>query len=475
MSGKLIDTPLTRRTMLAACGSMAAAAPALARTGNSGRKPPNIVYIMADDMGHADLGCYGSRHIRTPAIDGLAQRGVRFTQAYANSCVCSPTRTALLTGRYQYRFRIGLEEPIAFNGHELSLPRGTPTLPGELRALGYHTALVGKWHIGEPPASNPLDWGYDYFFGTHSGGTDYFAHETTLGGHRLGQIYENRSIVDRPGYLTDLFGDFAIKQIAYSNQANKPLFLSLHFTAPHWPWQAPGDDASGSAERDPRQPDGGSLATYARMMESMDANIGRVVAELARLGMDGDTILIFTSDNGGERFSDTWPLIGMKGELLEGGIRVPLIVSWPGELPQDSISHQTTMSMDTLPTLLSAAGQLAPPSGLDGMDLLPFLRSPDRVVDRTLFWRHKAGDQIAVRSGRWKYLRMNGSEYLFDLATDERERADVREREPEILAQLKTAHAAWNAGMLPYPEGSYSESVVGRFADRSAEVAVETR
>ena len=463
---KFISGAVTRRTALAAMGSMIAV-PDIARGGPRARHRPNIVFIMADDMGHADLGCYGSRNQRTPVIDSLAARGLKFDNAYANACVCSPTRLALLTGRYQGRFRMGLEEPIAFNGHELTLPRGTKTLPGLLRQQGYRTALIGKWHLGELPASSPIDHGYDYFFGVHSGGTDYFAHATTINGHPMGGLFENREPIDRPGYLTDLFGEMAVAQVRAAGKGGQPFFLSLHFTAPHWPWQGPDDAATGSATADPRQMDGGNLNTYARMMESMDANVGRVLDELTRLGLDDDTIVLFTSDNGGERFSDSWPLTGMKGELLEGGIRVPLLVRWPGQVPQGATSAQVAMSMDALPTLLAAAGgDPASVEGLDGIDLLPFFRDPARVAERMVFWRHKAGDQIAVRSGAWKYLRLHGSEYLFDLSADERERADRKAAMPEKLAELRAAHTRWSAEMLPYPQQSYSEETVGKFADR---------
>lgn len=458
-------TKITRRHTLAALG-IAAAAPAFGRAMKGARKRPNILYIMADDMGHADLGCYGSRNHETPAIDTIAKRGIRFTQAYANSCVCSPTRTALLTGCYQGRFPIGLEEPIAFNGHELAPPKDLTTLPGALRALGYRTSLVGKWHLGEPPASSPLDFGYDYFFGTHSGGTDYFAHATTLAGHRLGELYENREKIKRDGYLTDLFGTVAVDQIRAAHAAQTPFFLSLHFTAPHWPWQTPDDAASGSAEKDPRDLQGGSIYTYGRMMESMDANVGRVMQELVRLGIDQDTIVLFTSDNGGERFSDTWPLTGMKGELLEGGIRVPLVVSWPRHLPKGQESSQVAMSMDALPTLVDAAGGLAP-SGIDGMNLMPHLRDPKTTAERQVFWRHKARHQFAARMGDWKYLRIEDKEFLFNLAADERERANLKEVEVDRLKRMRSSCESWNAQMLPYPEDSYSEGMKGKFADRT--------
>lgn len=455
---------MSRRAMLTACAAAAATQAAGGKSKDAARRP-NIVFIMADDMGHADLGCYGGHHIRTPNIDGLAARGVKFTNAYANSSVCSPTRTALLTGCYPGRFQIGLEEPIAFNGNELALPGGTPTLAELLHQLGYHTALVGKWHIGEPPASSPLDWGYEYFFGTHSGGTDYFAHEAVVEGHKMGELYENRAIIKREGYLTKLLADVAIEQIKASSRSARALFLSLHFTAPHWPWQGPDDAHRSLPDADARDNSGGSVETYARMMESMDANIGRVLAELKRHGMEQNTLVIFTSDNGGERFSDNWPLTGMKGDLLEGGIRVPLIAAWPGNVPNGATSEQVVISMDMLPTLEAAARGVDVQS-VDGMNMLSFFTTPARNVDRTLFWRHKARHQAAVRSGAWKYLRIGKHEFLFDLSKDARERADLSKIHPGRLAALRAAHAHWEKQMLPYPEGSYSEDMSGKFADR---------
>lgn len=457
---------MSRRAMLTACAAAAATQAAKAKSRHKTRRP-NIVCIMADDMGHADLGCYGSHHIKTPHIDGLAARGIKFTNAYSSSSVCSPTRTALLTGCYPGRFRIGLEEPIAFNGNELSLPAGTPTLPGLLRQLDYRTALVGKWHIGEPPASSPLDWGYDYFFGIHSGGTDYFTHEAFIEGHRIGELYENRTAIKRHGYLTKLLADVAIEQIKASSKSAQPMFLSLHFTAPHWPWEGPEDAERAVKGMDARDNEGGSVETYARMMESMDANIGRVLAELKQQGMEGDTLVIFTCDNGGERFSDTWPLTGMKGELLEGGIRVPVIATWPGHIPEGSTSEQVIVSMDMMPTLAAAAGGTESIGSIDGQNMLAFLMTPAKSLDRTIFWRHKARHQAAVRSASWKYLRIDNREFLFDLSQDERERANQSTKQPDRMAALRAAYAQWETQMLPYPEGSYSEDMSGKFADRT--------
>lgn len=456
---------LNRRKVIGgmAAGGVLAGFPAWAKQG----KRPNILFIMADDLGFADLSCYGFGIYQTPNLDRLARRGVRFTNAYANSCVCSPTRTALLTGCYQGRFPIGLEEPVALNGDELSIPRDRTTIAQLFRSRGYRTSLIGKWHLGEPPAGSPLHYGYDSFFGIHSGGTDYFAHETTLLGKRMGALYEGLHPVTRNGYLTDLFADRAVEEIAAARKAEAPFFMSLHFTSPHWPWQGPDDAASGSAERDPRDADRGSVAKYGEMIANLDANIGRVLGELDGRGMTDDTIIVFTSDNGGERFSNMWPLTGMKGELMEGGIRVPLIISHPGTVPSERVSDQVAITMDMMPTLHAmSGGDPATLPRVDGMDIHAALAPSASVTERTLFWRHKAGNQAAMRQGQWKYLRMYGQEHLFDLSADERERADKKGHEPERLKTMQQAFSAWESTMLRYPGNSFSEGTKGKYADR---------
>ncbi|WP_166041329.1 sulfatase-like hydrolase/transferase [Sphingosinicella sp. YJ22] len=444
----------SRRRFLQGAGAAAAlsALPGPVLAQGRGR-PPNILFIMADDLGYADLSVYGRRDYRTLVLDRLAADGLLMTQGYSNSAVCSPTRVALITGRYHQRLAVGMPEPI--RGPELdpvSLPAEQATLPGLLRAAGYRTALVGKWHMGWPPEHGPLRHGYDSFFGVASGAVDHFTHreQRTIGG-RIG-LFDGESAVDRDGYVTDLLAARAVDEIRTATAARRPFMLSLHFTAPHWPWQGPGDSASSASITNLNHLDGGSLETFGEMVRSMDEAIGRVLAELERQDAARDTIVVFTSDNGGERFSDTWPLRGQKGDLLEGGIRVPLIVRWPAAIGAGQRSDQVMVSMDWLPTLLAAAGAPTNPAyPPDGENLLDVLRGAAPVRPRKLFWRFRARDQAAARDGDWKYLRIGEQEQLYDLARDPRERANLKDREAAVFARLKADWAAWNAQMLPYP------------------------
>lgn len=445
----------------------AAATLAGTAAGARGVRPPNILFIMADDMGYADVGAYGCTDYKTPHIDSLAARGLKLTDGYSNSSVCSPTRLALMTGRYQYRLRGGLEEPIpnsAAKDAAIGLPPEHPTLPSLLRAAGYHTALVGKWHLGFAPWFGPLKSGYDEAFGPSSGGVDYFTHRNSNGDKDL---YDNGQLVERQGYLTDLIGDRCVEVIDRRAKSGQPFFISLHFTAPHWPWEGADDEAVARRIKQIRHYDGGSRKIYGEMMESMDANIGKALAAIRRHGLEANTIVVFTSDNGGERFSDTWPFTGSKTELLEGGIRVPTIVKWPARIKRGGTSEQVMMTMDWLPTLLAAAGAAPDPRfPPDGENLLPVLTGAASPHARTLFWRMKAFGQRAVRSGDWKYLRINGVEHLFNLREDARERAQRKAAEPAIFAELKAKWEAWNATMLTEIASSYSERVdAERFPD----------
>jgi arylsulfatase A-like enzyme len=279
---------------------------------------PNFVFILADDLGYADLGCYGGRPAASgapfatcsPSLDRMAREGLRFTQGYANSSVCSPTRFALMTGRWQHRLRGGADEPIRSNARgspTLGLPPTHPTLPSLLRDAGYVTALVGKWHLGYPPHFGPLKSGYQEFFGALSGGMDYFTHRDTAGNHDL---YENDSEVLRKGYLTDLISERAVEFIGRKHE--EPFLLSVHYNAPHWPWLTRADGAESKRIEKIYHFDGGSVVTYLTMIRQMDEGIGHILKTLKAARADRDTLVVFTSDNGGERFSDTWPLVGKK-------------------------------------------------------------------------------------------------------------------------------------------------------------------
>ncbi len=416
---------------------------------------PNFIFILADDLGHADLGCYGGRAPVSPRLDELAAQGMRFTQGYANSPVCSPTRFALISGRWQYRLRGAAEEPLtgakARRRDDLGMPPSHPTLPSLLRGAGWRTALVGKWHLGFPPLFGPLKSGYDEHFGPYSGGVDYFSHQTMNGRHDL---WENDRPAHVEGYLTDVLSDRAVDFVRRCAGERRPFLLSLHYTAPHWPWES-RDDAHVPATLDGaiHHPAGGSIHTYRRMIHHMDEGIGRLVDELDRLGIADDTLIVFTSDNGGERFSDNWPLIGGKMDLTEGGIRVPCIARWPARVPAGTVCHLPVITMDWTATLLAAAGVPPDPGHpLDGAALLDVLADPAAGdAERPLFWRMKYRDQHAMRQGRWKYLRIEGIEYLFDLQQDERERANRAAREPQRLAAMRQAYERWYAGMPPVP------------------------
>lgn len=453
----------SRREFLINTGMSALALPAWAHAAEPAKRP-NVLFIMADDLGFADLSCYGQPDFKTPALDQLAVQGMQFNQGYANSAICSATRTALATGRYQHRYRVGLEEPLSLALKDGALPKGTPTIASRFKEQGYRTALVGKWHVGLLPANGPLQFGYEYFFGIPSGAADYFSHRVELSEVRPEDgLYLDNQRVDRPGYLTELLADEAIRII--EQDSSKPFFLSLHFNAPHWPWEGPADEAVSRDLKSIYHRDGGSLATYAQMVQSMDSNIGRVLATLQSKGLSDNTIVVFTSDNGGERFSDTWPLTGTKGELLEGGIRVPLLVRWPGRVAAASHSQQVMISMDFAPTLLAAAGAQVTGMSFDGSNLLPQWLGA-APVPRKLFWRFKASEQAALREGDWKYLKLGGKEHLFDVAKDPRERAELKERYPEVFARMRRDYAAWNAQMLPYPAESFSEPVKNFYPDR---------
>ena len=426
----------------------------------SDMKKPNIIYIVSDDLGFADLGCYGGRDAQfgpvSPNIDRLAARGVRFTQGYANSPVCSPTRFAIMTMRYQYRLRGALDEPISSKSKgstTLGLPPEIPTLPSLLRDAGYNTALIGKWHLGYPPTFGPQRSGYDEFFGIMAGGVDYFTHCSGNGDHDLflGED-EHRQV----GYITDIFSKRSvdyIERMASDAQAGKPFFLSLHYTAPHWPWETRDDEhLAADVASNLFHLDGGNINSYRKMIHHMDEGIGWIMDALRKHGLDENTLVVFTSDNGGERFSDSWPLVGGKMDLTEGGIRVPWIAHWPALIPAGTTSTQHCMSMDWSTTMLEiGCGKAHTDYPLDGVSLFRVLQNPAQCFQRPLYWRMNHRQQRALRVDEWKYLKVDDNEYLFNVSADERERANLAAREPQRMEQMRQQWLDWNSTMPPIP------------------------
>jgi arylsulfatase A-like enzyme len=413
---------------------------------------PNIIFIIADDLGSADLGCYGGTSV-SPVLDRLAREGLLFTRAYSNSPVCSPARFAIMTGRWQYRLPAAADEPLAGRRSTvLGLPPEHPTLPSLLRAGGYATALIGKWHLGSLPKFGPLLSGYDEFFGPMGGGVDYFSYLDPSG---MRDLWEGDEASQAHGYLTDLIAQRAANYVARARE--KPFFLSVNFTAPHWPWETRDDIAeSQRIGKNIVHLDGGSVATYLKMVSHMDEGIGHILDALPAAQRD-NTLLVFISDNGGERFSNNWPFVGGKMDLLEGGIRIPQIAWWPAQIKAGSVSAAPTLSMDWMPTMLDLAGVQADPDyPLDGINLQPAFADDHWFPERELHWRLKHRQQAATVSDNWKYLRVDGHEYLFDIVADGRERANLANRFPKKLSELRDHWHKWAKTMPSIPDDAFS-------------------
>jgi len=419
---------------------------------------PNILFIFADDLGYGDLSCYGRPDYQTPSLDRLATQGVRLVNAYSAAPVCTPARCAFMTGRYPARTRVGLEEPLSDSrvlrekSLTVGLPPEHPTVASLLKQNGYSTALIGKWHLGYLPNFGPIQSGFDEFVGIMSGAADFFTHKNLSGDP---DFYEGKELVERKGYITEILTKRAVEFISRhaKGKTEQPFYLSLHYTAPHWPWEGPNDEQVSSKIGTGYNNfvSGGSLKTYAAMMKSLDDGVGEVLQTLTRSGLDRDTIVIFTSDNGGERFSYNWPFMGEKFSLWEGGVRVPAIVRWPEVIQAGQISNQLAITMDWSATILAATQTKADPAyPLDGMDLLRYIRSPEQPpTPRNFFWRNS--NQSAALKGHWKYLDDGTDQYLFDLSVDQRERANFRSKNPAIFEQLRSDFKQWESTMLPRP------------------------
>jgi arylsulfatase A-like enzyme len=339
----------------------------------------------------------------------------------------------------------------------LGLPPEHPTLPSLLRDGGYATMLIGKWHLGKLPDYGPHQSGYEEFYGFRGGSLDYFTHKTGNLPDSEVDFWDNETPIKETGYLTDLLGQRTVKAIETYAKSDKPFFISLHFSAPHWPWEGPEDEAESRRIRFLAQYDAGSQKTYASMVLAMDRQIGRVMSALKDNGLAENTIVVFTSDNGGERFADTWPFTGRKTDLLEGGLRVPCIVSWPFRIKSRQLSDQVVITMDWMPTFLSAAG-LDPHKDFppDGINLLPFIVEGAEPVARKLFWRFKFHEQRAMRDGDWKYLKIRDNTFLFNVVDDPMERANYKLRRPDMFEHMTTEYEAWESTMLPIDPESFT-------------------
>jgi arylsulfatase A-like enzyme len=416
----------------------------------AGAERPNVVLILADDLGYGDLSCYGCPDLRTPRLDRLAQQGVLLTDCYSNASVCSPTRAALMTGRYQQR--IGLEWAVYYQVGAEGLPPGETSIAQMIRHAGYATAMSGKWHLGYDAGWTPNDHGFEHFLGSLGGNIHYFQHVDRLG---VPDLFLDRKPVNRTGYATDLTADYAVQCI--DRMAGGPFFLYVAFNAPHFPYQGP-DDADRVVRPRTRAWQQGSRRSYVAMVERLDQAVGRIVDAVDEHGLGTRTLIVFTSDNGGATYSRNEPCSKGKGTLWEGGIRVPGIARWTGVLPAGARSPQVACTMDWGVTAVKLAGA-APPADrpFDGIDLLPILRGDKPAVERTLFWRrspdpHRRGVEPhrAVRQGDWKYIdQPDGTQYLYDLAHDVGEQHNLAEEYPQRASELKRLLDAWEGDVDP--------------------------
>lgn len=436
--------------------------------GLSAAAPPNILIILADDMGYGDLGCMGSKFLETPQIDALAKSGVLCSQAYVASAVCSPSRAGLLTGRDPRRFGYQANLNAAAANYAtrpdlLGLPPGEHTLGDHLRAAGYATAIIGKWHQGTGAPFHPNARGFDYFCGMLGGGHPYFPDVDT---HKIERNGKRVKEFSSP-YLTDFFTDEALRWLAGQRTSGKPWFLYLAYNAPHTPLQAKDEDLARFARiQDKRR------RTYAAMVYALDRGVGRLCQFLKQTDQVGTTLVVFFSDNGGATNNGSWngPLTGVKGSLHDGGIRVPMIWSWPGRLPEGVYDSAAVSSLDLLPTFMTAAEAkplpLAAPrrhedkrnrkrmvaryGAYDGINLLPLLRGESVSPTRMLFWRLQG--QAAVLQGADKLIRLSHRPaQMFKPASDVAEQQDLAATDPERLARLFKELGDWESTLPTVP------------------------
>jgi len=404
---------------------------------------PNIVILYADDAGNADFGfqpnCAEEMKKLTPHIDSIAHDGVRLTDAYMSGCVCSPSRAGLMTGRYQERFGYDNNLPPGFkSGVDTSEIFGVK----RLQKMGYKTGMIGKWHLGYPAEYHPNKRGYDWFYGILQGSRGYFAYDKPSA-HRV--VLENDKPTKEEGYITDRFGDAACRFI--TKYKNAPFYLFVSFTSPHGPLQPKKEDFDKLSSIQSKR-----RRSYAGLIVSLDDNVGKILKSIKDYGLEKKTIVIFTSDNGGQTSTGAvnLPLKGKKGTLCEGGIRVPWAMRWPGKIKPGSVIHDPIISLDILPTFIEASGNKVDKAwNLDGRSFLPLLTGiQTSQPTRTLYWRqHGSGGSIALREGKWKVYfnrqQPDAKPELYDLSQDISESNDLAAENPEILARLMQKLKSW--------------------------------
>ena len=435
-------------------GATATLTGACARMASHTHERPNILFILTDDQGYGDVGCYGCKDIRTPVTDGVAAQGVRFTQYYAAAPECTPTRTALMTGRYLHRVG-GLECAIGTTNvgrydhairlaeqHDLGLPADENVLSRGLKQAGYRTAVYGKWHLGYEPKFVPARHGFGDFLGILGGHCDYFHYVEVTGTKTL---WKMDGPADDKRYMTDLITEESVAFLQRQD-GTAPFFLYVPYTCPHSPYQGPNDR---QPERVPaEQWNQGPRSKYVEMVEHMEKGIGQILQTLADKGFADNTLVIIASDNGANKAGSNAPFSGHKSTLYEGGIRVPCVVRWPGVVPRGVVSRQPCITMDLTASLLRAAG-VTPPRPLDAIDILQHVQDDAPDKPRTLCWRARRGDRAwrDVRDGDMKFLsRTDGDqtqEWVFDLAADPAEKHDLHSTRPDETRRLKALLAHW--------------------------------
>jgi len=417
--------------------------------------PPNIVYIMVDDLGYGDLGCYGSRINDTPNIDSLAREGIRFTDFHSNGPMCTPTRTAFITGKYQYRFGEKFERALdGTRHHDQGLPLETFTIGRALKSAGYSTAVFGKWHLGYQPPFLPLSYGFDEFVGLGSGDGDHHTHIDRSG--RRDWWHGNQLDMEE-GYSTDLITRHSVDFI--KRNAGQPFFLYVSYLAIHFPWQGPEDPPHRQEGIDYHQdkwgiiPDRKNVKPHVKaMVESIDKGVGEIISALRQEEIEEDTLVIFTSDNGGyidyksggfENISSNGPLRGQKTEVYEGGHRVPAIAWWPGRVPAGTENDNLVMTMDMLPTFAELADAGLPKEAApDGISITGQLKGLEVLSARTACWKN--GENRAIRQGDWKLCLIGDSRLeLYNLVEDIGETRDLAEQHPELVEQLLEEYRRW--------------------------------